>query len=295
MKTILPILLLLVATHTLYPQQTARERIEQRRQAETNLNQIKDNQEDEIIENSRWSRIIYRHVDLSNPTNAPLSDLFAIIYTQLQNNNIRAYEFIDGREQFTAEYLINLPDLMNRFGLGNDTEISSNEVQSYYIKEIYYFDTPTSSLRKLPLSICPIIHNTDINQGTIRYPLFWVPYNQISPYLKQMPIMLSELNNSIRGTMDDFFKTSRYSGEIYKTGNHGNLSISQYTSTPEEMKAEQERIEQELTDFYNLIRQQGVNPPSSDRQRPMNQNSTRSVRNNNKTFGTSQSMRNRRY
>jgi hypothetical protein len=44
-----------------------------------------------------------------------------------------------------------------------------------------------------------------------------------------------------------------YDGEIYKATNPRNLAISQYTSTPEEMKAEQERVEQQLRDFEERL------------------------------------------
>lgn len=295
MKTISLILILFVATQTLHPQQTARERIEQRRQTETAQNQIYNNQEEEIIENSRWSRIIYRHVDLSNPVNAPLNDLFTTIFTSLQDNKINAYEYIDGSEQFTNEYLINLPELIKRFGMDEDTEIYSHEVKSYYIKEIYYFDTHSSSLRKIPLSICPIIHRSDNFQGTVRYPLFWVPYIQISLYLEQMPVMLSELNNSIRGTMDDFFRTDRYYGEIYKTGNPANLSISQYTTSPEEMKVEQERIELELANFKKLVRHKEVIQLQQNKQKHINQINRINVKSAENSSESSQTMRTRRY
>ncbi|MDO5524197.1 MAG: hypothetical protein Q4G48_09170, partial [Bacteroidia bacterium] len=44
-----------------------------------------------------------------------------------------------------------------------------------------------------------------------------------------------------------------YNGEIYKASNPRNLAIAQYTSTPEEMKAEQEKIEQQLKDFETRL------------------------------------------
>lgn len=62
MKTILLILLLTISTHPLLAQETARERIEQRRKAEAAQNNITNSQNgitdiqlNEIIENSRWS------------------------------------------------------------------------------------------------------------------------------------------------------------------------------------------------------------------------------------------------
>lgn len=313
MKTkIIVILLLAVTVQTALSQETARERIEQRRKAETarsssvgafGINQSED-QLNDILQNSRWSRIIYRYLDLSKPENGALyypetpadgqMNLFTKIFTLLQNGEIKAYEYLDGRELFTDEYLINFPELLDRYGI-QESDIPANEVQGYYLKEVYYFDTPTSSLRVLPVAICPIIHRHDNYEGSIRYPLFWVPYTQISPHAKQMPVMISALNSSVRGTIDDFFRTRRYSGEIYKIGNPGNLSISQYTTTPEEMKAEQDRIEKELIDFEKRLKQEEASQTQYNNQRSSNQSSNRNVRSLGNTTGASQTMRNRRY
>lgn len=310
MKTIILIftVLLAMSMQATYSQVTARERIEQRRQAEAVRNNSdytittkqSDSQLNDIMENSKWSRIIYRHLDLMKPENGPLyypetptegkMNLFSKIFTLLQNGDIKAYEYLDGRELFTDEYLVNFTEFIERFNIYED-EIPSGEVQGYYLKEVYYFDTATSSLRLLPIAICPIIHRLDNFEGTTRYPLFWIQYSQIEPYLRHMPVMFSSQNNSIRGSLDDFFRTRRYKGEIYKTGNPGNLTLTQLTSSPEEMKAEQNRIEQELVDFEKSLRQNDVNIPKQKNQKPMKQSIRKSIN----ISGESQSMRTRRY
>ena len=314
MRTVLLIIIMAVAVNTAYPQQTARERIEQRRQTESAKSQFditqfqgqSHNQLNEIIENSRWSRIIYRHIDLTNPTNTPLNNLFAMIFRLLQKDEIKAYEYLDGREQFTDEFILSFTDFIDRFDIYNETEngsivvhdadIPTNEVLGYYLKEVYYFDTPTSSLRVLPVSICPIISRNDNYEGITRYPLFWVPYSEIEQQARQIPVMLSGINNSMRGTIDDFFRKRLYSGEIYKTGNPGNLSISQYTNTPEEMKAEQDRIEKELIEFENHLRQSDSDSFTKNIQITTNQNQQKNVRTKETSSGgATQSMRNRRY
>jgi len=66
-----------------------------------------------------WSRIIYRYIDLRKEDNAPLyhpatptagkNNLFAMIFRLLQENRVRAYEYLDGREEFTEEYQVRFP------------------------------------------------------------------------------------------------------------------------------------------------------------------------------------------
>ena len=319
-RTIFILLVLLGQVTTLNAQTTARERIEQRRQqnhSASTLTTVTDNQPnahwEEKIAQARWSRIIYRYIDLTKEANAPLyhpttptagqQNLFTLIFRLLQENRIRAYEYLDGREEFTEAYLVSFPELLTRFGIthetGNgtisvsDADMPSNEVTGYYLKEAYFFDSATSGFRVRPLALCPIlVRQEEYASADTRYPLFWVAYEELEPFTRRMPLMASTLNNSMDESMDDFFRKRSYQGEIYKTGSPGNRSIAQYTSTPEEMKAEQERIEQELRDVEQLIRQEGAvtTSPSGKRRRNTRPQSPHSA-----TPSSSQTMRNRRY
>ena len=319
-RTIFILLVLLGQVTALNAQTTARERIEQRRQqnhSASTLTTVTDNQPnahwEEKIAQARWSRIIYRYIDLTKEANAPLyhpttptagqQNLFTLIFRLLQENRIRAYEYLDGREEFTEAYLVSFPELLTRFGIthetGNgtisvsDADMPSNEVTGYYLKEAYFFDSATSGFRVRPLALCPmLVRQEEYASADTRYPLFWVAYEELEPYTRRMPLMASTLNNSMDESMDDFFRKRSYQGEIYKTGSPGNRSIAQYTSTPEEMKAEQERIEQELLDFEQLIRREEAvttSPPGKSRR------NTRPQSSHSATPSSSQTMRNRRY
>ena len=69
------------------------------------------------IGNARWMRIIYRQVDLMKEQNAPLyyptrpmngqMNLFSVIFQLLGENKIKAYEYLDGYEEFDEAHLIN--------------------------------------------------------------------------------------------------------------------------------------------------------------------------------------------
>ncbi|NLI99593.1 MAG: hypothetical protein GX371_00355, partial [Bacteroidales bacterium] len=66
-------MLLLVGIAPLFSQETARERIEQRRQQEAHQQQTAsavrslqgNSNGDEGVENAKWSRVIYRYLDLT--------------------------------------------------------------------------------------------------------------------------------------------------------------------------------------------------------------------------------------
>lgn len=320
-KQWLIILFFMLGTTSLLAQETVRQRIEQRRQTDTeqqtDITNIRmgqaDQYTDESIENAKWVRIIYRHLDLTKEINAPLyypvtpkdgkMNLFSLLFNLLQKNRIPAYEYLDGREEFTEEYRMDFQELLDRFEIYyemeedqvkvNDADIPSNEVEGYFVKEAYYFDTPSSTFRKRPLAICPVLHRQDNHGAISHYPLFWVQYDEISPFARRIPVMGSSLNNSMNGTIDDFFRLRKYDGEIYKAQNPRNLTISQYTTTPEEMKKEQERIEQELIDFEEKLwkKENPIYTPQQVKKnrRAKKQPSQSSLEN------TSVSMRDRRY
>lgn len=320
-KRVLILILLMAGTIALFSQETARERIEQRRQstvqqqaAGTNIRMEQQNRHlDESIENAKWSRIIYRYLDLTKEANAPLyypvtpingkMNLFTTLFKLLQEDIVPGYEYLDGREEFTDEYRISFQEFLDRFGIYyetdhemiviNDADIPGNEVEGYFVKEAYYFDTGNSAFRVRPLAICPVLQRRDDDGATTRYPLFWIPYDNIVPYTRRIQVMGSSLNNSMSGSIDDFFRLRKYDGEIYKAQNPRNLAISQYTSTPEEMKAEQDRIEQELIDFEKSLWKQ-ENHSEVSPQREVNRRGKRNSPAS--SSGTSSlSMRDRRY
>ena len=324
MKIKISLLLLAVGvTFCALAQETARERVTQKREnrqgdassvglstraAQMNRTQSAD------ISDAKWMREIYRYLDLSKEENAPLyypvlpeqgrMNLFTLIFKLVADGNITAYEYLDGREVFTDEYKINFKEFLDRFGIFhetrdgkivvNDVDIPGNEVQGYYLKQAYYFDTGTSTYGVKTLALCPVIHRQgDYEANTVRYPLFWIPYDEIRPYALRMPIMTSSLNNTMTATIDDFFRKNNYDGEIYKTTNLRNLAISQYASTPEQVKAEQEKIERQLKDFEKQLWKQQSDSTSVAPDKK-NRKSKKSAARTSGALGSSNSMRDRR-
>ena len=240
------------------------------------------------LDNAKWLRIIYRYLDLSNDKNAPLyypvqpeegrTNLFTMIFRLLSDGKITAYEYLDGNEVFTDKYKIKFKEFLDRFSIYNevqngkinvsDVDIPSAEVMGYYVKEAYYFESGTSNFGIKTLAICPIlVRQGDLDATSTRYPLFWIPYDEIRPFAMRMPIMTSSLNNVMNSTIDDFFRMHEYNGEIYKTLNLQGKAMAQMAPTPEALKAEQQKVEKQLKDFQDhLWKQEKVIPaPLSDK------------------------------
>lgn len=227
------------------------------------------------ISNAPWMREIYRFLDLDKDKNAPLyypvspigdrMNLFTMMFKLLANGEVTAYEYlIDGRELFTEEYALNFKDLLDRFSIMyteengkytvDDSDIPGNEVLGYYVKEAWYFDKSNSVVDIKTLAVCPVVfRQDDFGVETTRYPLFWMPYEEIRPYALRMPIMTSNLNNASNQTVDDFFRKHKFEGEIYKTTNMKNISLAQAFPNDSLRKKEEKRIEAQLKEFKDRL------------------------------------------
>lgn len=224
----------------------------------------------------QWMRVIYRELDLDNDKNAALyfpedivedqENLFRIIMRLLANGQLKAYEYLDGREVFNDENLVNVGDMLDRFSIMHTdakgstakaprytihpSDVPTNEVLSYYIIEQWEFDTRANKTRTVVQAICPVLHRAgDFGGEAVRYPMFWVKFNDVRPWLAQQQIFIDDDNNLPTATYDDFFTLNLYEGDIYKTRNLKNKSMTQLYPDPDQRKQAQDSIHNRLTSF----------------------------------------------
>lgn len=218
-----------------------------------------------------WKRDIYRTLDLKKEKNASLyypvepqgenMNLFTYLFKLFINNQIPAYKYnFDGDESFVADNKENVKELLDNFGIYYEekngtivveqSDIPSAQVLSYYIKESNYYDQRTGTYNQRITALCPVLHKAgDFTSEVIKYPMFWLNFDEISPLLTQQKIMSSSYNNVSTMTLSDYFAKNCYEGEIYKTVNLRNLSINQYCKDDSAVKKEQKNIEKQLKDF----------------------------------------------
>lgn len=220
-----------------------------------------------------WKRDIYRVLDLQKEKNASLyypvqpigksMNLFTYIFRHILDNSIVAYEYnLDGYEDFSEQSKIDPRQMLENHSIYyeiqgedsalvvNPSDLPSNEVLSYYIKESHYFDQRTSTYNSKVTAICPVLHRAgEFTSEVTKYPMFWLKYDEIAPLLSLQTVMSSSYNNVSTMTLDDYFTKNCYEGEIYKTVNLRNLAISQYCKDSASVKKEQQKIEKQLSDF----------------------------------------------
>jgi uncharacterized membrane protein YgcG len=86
------------------------------------------------------------------------------------------------------------------------------------------------------------------------YPLFWLKYCDLEPFLNRQTVMYSSLNNAATMSMDDFFTLNKYKGKIYKTTNMLGKTLAQICGgDTAKLSEEQKRIEAELETFRKNI------------------------------------------
>ena len=238
-----------------------------------------------------WLREMYRIIDLEQDNNAalyypvqPMGDrmnLFTTIFKLLADRKITAYNYLLNRQEvFTDAEKHNFEETLKSLGipfqkqgtadnpryLVEDFYIPSDEVLQYQIKEGWYFDAATGSYKSRVIAICPLLVQTDYNVGGIeKTALFWIPYENLRPYLSRTMIMTSDYNNVMTYSIDDFFSKGMYKGDIVKTVNMRDLTLSQQViaanpelqNNPElmkeYMKLAQDSIENQLKTFRKQL------------------------------------------
>ena len=132
----------------------------------------------------------------------------------------------------------------------DNSDIPSREVKGYYVKESAYYDQASATFHTKVLALCPIMsREDDFGDGAAKYPLFWVQYDDVAPFLSKQTIMTSNLNNAATMSVDDYFTKNMYKGKIYKTTNMLGRTLAQYCPSDSAMSKEQKRIEAELEQF----------------------------------------------
>lgn len=276
MRNILFILLLWLGVQVVDAQPPVRRQAQQQAQASNKDNistraRISFPTQNKMNEDVVWRRDVYRELDLKQDANAGLyypvepigsqMNLFTYIFKLMMTGNIRAYEYrLDGNESFEDSARVKPMDFLKNYNIYHErvngrvridnSDIPSREVTAYYIKESSYYDQNTATFHTKVIALCPIMRRQDdFGEGATPYPLFWVKYDDLAPFLAKQTIMTSNLNNAATMSVADFFTRNQYKGKIYKTNNMQGLTLSQYCESDSAMTKEQKRIEREIADF----------------------------------------------
>lgn len=272
--------------------------------------------EAKMAEDVVWRRDVYRELDLNDDANAGLyyptepvgtqmnlfTYLFKLIMAGPRHGGIAAYSYDvnSGNERFDESLRIQplkfLDDYHIFYERGDrgvhidDSDIPSAEVKGYFIKESAYFDQVSASFHTKVQAICPVMYREDdFGDGVTKYPLFWVKYDDLAPFLSKQTIMTSNLNNAATMSLDDYFTTNAYRGKIYKTTNMLGKTLAQVAGgDTAKLSREQSRIEKEIERFEQNVWGDKARKDSLDSIAKLDKKELKAVKSKNKNRRTTQ-------
>lgn len=272
--------------------------------------------EAKMAEDVVWRRDVYRELDLNDDANAGLyyptepvgtqmnlfTYLFKLIMAGPRHGGIAAYSYDvnSGNERFDESLRIQplkfLDDYHIFYERGDrgvhidDSDIPSAEVKGYFIKESAYFDQVSATFHTKVQAICPVMYREDdFGDGVTKYPLFWVKYDDLAPFLSKQTIMTSNLNNAATMSLDDYFTTNAYHGKIYKTTNMLGKTLAQVAGgDTAKLSREQSRIEKEIERFEQNVWGDKARKDSLDSIAKLDKKELKAVKSKNKNRRTTQ-------
>lgn len=194
-----------------------------------------------------WEKRIWRVIDTREKMNLPFrypkKPFFSILYDGIENGDITAFSTEDdhfGRALEIDELRDQLyeTDTILTFDpitydpitqiITNDPDI--DDIKRFRVKELWYFDSKTSTLKVRILGIAPLMERYDDNGNYIgEMPLFWVSYQQSRPYLARHEVFNAHNDRGLM-TWDDLFEMRYFSSHIYKESNVHDQRLQDYLS-----------------------------------------------------------------
>lgn len=270
-----------------------------------------------------WRRDVYRELDLRDDANAGLyypveplggqmnlfTYMFKLIMAGPNHGGIAAYSYDvnTGNERFEESLRVSPLKFLDDYQIYyertdrgvhiSDSDIPSGEVKGYFIKESAYYDQSTATFHTQVQAICPVMYREDdFGDGTTKYPLFWVKYNELAPFLAKQTIMTSNLNNAATMSIDDYFTMNAYKGKIYKTTNMLGQTLAQVAGgDTAKLSREQMRIEHEIENFEKAMWGNQARKDSLDSIAHLDKKDKKALRRNRRVRGgSSAKVKNRR-
>lgn len=213
-----------------------------------------------------WQKSIWRVVDVREKMNLPFvypnAPFFDIIVKAAQAGDLTLYSAekddfsIPLSEEdlnaalFRKDTVSVWADEYNMKLVEIETPFSYESVKRFRIKEVWYFDSETSTLQVRILGIAPMremyTENGDFMGET---PMFWVHYPSARESFAR-ELVFNEGNEAARATWEDLFEMRHFSSYVMKEANVRNNRLQDLYSGVD-LLLESDKINRELFDFEN--------------------------------------------
>lgn len=193
-----------------------------------------------------WEKRIWRVVDtrekVNKPFVAPESPLFQILSKAALAGDLPVYSTEDDRfrTRLTSEQINNeLYQLDTVIAFDPETfeekvrivrnEINWENIKRYRLKESWYFDENTATLKVRILGIAPLVEVYD-DEGNFKFekPIFWVHYPSARSMLARNKVVTFGGNYAATTTWEDWFEMRYFSAIPIKENNVYDRRIQDY-------------------------------------------------------------------
>ncbi len=216
-----------------------------------------------------WEKRVWRLIDTREKMNLvfryPQKPFFNILRELAENGDITLFKDEGFREILTVEDLNNIiyrTDTTTVFDYDEyiekiqvtKSEINWEDIKKFRTKEIWFFDTKTSTMKVRTIGISPIKDEYDDLTGEIKYslPLFWVYYPEVREHLSKHRVF-NEFNDAAPMTWSDLMEARFYSSYIFKASNVNDVTLDimfEKSANPGmDVLLQSDRIKQELFNF----------------------------------------------
>lgn len=216
-----------------------------------------------------WEKRIWRVIETREKMNLPFrypeKPLFTIFAEMVENGDITVFEDEKFEDPMTFDEVnarLNKIDTISTFDYDTyvekvevvKTTVNPLDINTYRMKEIYYFDEEASMMKSRIIGIAPIKDEIDDTTGETKYsfPLFWIYYPEAREYLaKQM--VFNENNDMSPMTWADLFEKRFFASFIIKKSNVLDYRVEDfykgYDRAGIDRLLESEKIKNELLNF----------------------------------------------
>jgi gliding motility associated protien GldN len=215
-----------------------------------------------------WSKNIWRTIDMREKMNLPFGypqkPLIEILHRAAIAGTINAYDpAVDNADQFKklltpSEVAVigsktDTMEIINPVTGEPETKIITNpltwdKITKFKVKEVWFFDTKTSSMQVRILGIAPVMEDFDA-AGNYRgdMTMYWLYYPDLRDMLAKEEVF-NPNNDQKSLSWDDVFEARMFESYIYKESNVYDRAISEY-ATGVDLQRESDRIKQKNFEY----------------------------------------------
>ena len=213
-----------------------------------------------------WSKNIWRVIDVRQKMNKPFAypqrPLVQIIHEAAMRGDIKVYDpSVVNADQFkrvmsTAEvagigvkhYTLIQPNALDpdkEDTVPINIDLKWERITKFRVREVWFFDTRTSSMQVRIIGLAPVMEYTDANGVYLGdMVLYWVYFPDLREMLAKEEVFNPQ-NDWQRYSWDDLFAMRMFESTIYKESNVYDRNITEYASGKDAL-LESDRIKQHI-------------------------------------------------